>query len=189
MSGPSQMIEDKEVQEEEDDDFDRPLDGLAGAVKALNGQADSFHGPAGSTLAKYLPQKHLCQDHTVFRILEGSMSKYTIQGSMKDHRHDFIIQRYSALCEAPQLPEDGTEPILVSPAGLPLVWDTSVIPFETLVSELRIWEISAAQYHCLDIPHLSISQFYVASVASSKIQDSIELVQRAINKPSQRTLH
>lgn len=166
--GQVQMIKD---QPQEDFDIDQPLAAISSGGPGMVGAqlADSFHGPGGSTLARYLPDKHLCEDHTFFRILEGSMSKYTLQGSVKDQRHDFIIQCYSALCDEPQLQKDGGKTILVCPAGMPLVWDTNNILYETLVSDLLIWQISGAQYHPLKVPHLSHTQLVSSKIHSQRV--------------------
>ena len=92
------------------------------AADAASAMPVSFHGLGANQLEQRLPGRRKCNGYSFFRILEGRMSKHTIQGSPVSH--DFLVQMYAAFSEegADRMLDSSVETVSVAPAGLPLCW-------------------------------------------------------------------
>lgn len=116
-----------------------------GIMMSTHEMQDSFHaGPHTHLLQRELPGKHLCNDRTFFRILEGNMSKHTVQGQgLRGQRkaYNFMIQVYSAFTNETEDKDHVATCVYAWAVGMPLTWGTSEIAFEKLVSELQLWNI------------------------------------------------
>ena len=124
------------------------------AADAASAMPVSFHGIGANQLEQRLSGRRKCNCYSFFRILEGRMSKHTIQG---DHvSHDYLVQMYAAFSEegADRMPDSRLETVSVAPAGLPLSWDTSELDLQVLVSGLSFWSLASSEYVCLDLPFL-----------------------------------
>lgn len=130
------------------------VDGSIDVTEAAHAMPVSFHGPGATQLAKSFPSKRNCRELSFFRILEGRMTKHTVQGG-RGEDVDFLVQLCAAFGEGPARPP---ESVSTSPAGMPLGWDTGDLSFETLCHGLCFWDISSADYSCLDLPFLSCPQ-------------------------------
>lgn len=119
----------------------------------------SFHGPGPAQIDKNLSGVFRCKDSSFFRILDGRMSKHTVQGERVVH--DFLVQMYVAFAE-----EGVTETISITPAGLPLSWDAGELNFQALVSGLTVWKLSAAEYRSFELPFLSCTQYEAFTIVT-----------------------
>eukprot|EP00435_Cladocopium_sp_Y103_P052226 s335_g16.t1 len=130
---------------------DRAMHAAADAASAM---PVSFHGLGANQLEQRLPGKRKCSGYSFFRLLEGRMSKHTIQGGPVSH--DFLAQMYAAFSEegADRVLDSSLETVSVAPAGLPLSWDTGELDLQVLVSGLSFWSLASSEYVCLDLPFL-----------------------------------
>ena len=128
------------------------------AAQAAYKMPVSFHGPGPQQVARSFSSKRICKELSFFRILEGRMTMHTVQGGRSDDC-DFLVQMYVAFAEISDTdtaaPPDS---VLASPTGLPLGWDTGNLDFVTLCNGLCMWNLSTADYVCLDLPFLSCPQ-------------------------------
>ena len=134
----------------------------------------SFHGASSSTLEQYLSEHGPCVGFTFFRILDGNMAKHTVQGERLESSYDFLTQAYCGFSTDGTLPsEDSGDSVnghlLVSPSGMPTIWDTSCISFKQLASDLQLWKVAGAEYKGLNLPHVSLELVRYLSVVIVEI--------------------
>ena len=129
------------------------------AAQAAHKMPVSFHGPGPQQVARSFPSKRICQQLSFFRILEGRMTMHTVQGGRSDDT-DFLVQLYVAFADISDTDTAAAPPesVLTSPTGLPLGWDIGDLDFPTLCNGLCMWNLSKADYVCLDLPFLSCPQ-------------------------------
>lgn len=124
------------------------------ALDAAHTMPATFHGPGPTQLQTTLPgNRKRLTGHSFFRILDGRVSKHTVQGQRL--QHDFLVQMYAAFSRGDSGDPDDFESVIASPAGMPLSWDTRDVDFQALVSRISFWSL----YTNLDLPFLSLPQF------------------------------
>lgn len=167
------------LHEESDPDLHVQHHPVGTAVVIGNTPSDSFHGPGGGTLARCLPGKSFWKNHTFFRILEGTMAKYTFQGPIRNQKADFVVQLYTAFSDSTDEADSiEAKKVFLSPTGMPLAWDAKDLSFASIVSDLQTWKICGAKYYPLDIQHVSetykqVLYIYIQTV-SKTCQTSVD---------------